>query len=146
MKDRIEEILRYYKLTSSAFADKLGVQRSGISHILSGRNKPSYDFLVSLINEFPEINPSWLMTGKGMMLIDNEEAFSVDGFNQSLSKSLFNRDLSTSNQADKNNLPPTTKVPTMDGYKSKQSESSTKEIESIVVFYSDGSFRRYISD
>ncbi len=67
MKDRLLKIIKQYNLTSTRFADELGVQRSGISHILSGRNQPSYDFIVKLMKQYPEINPDWLIMGNGSM-------------------------------------------------------------------------------
>ncbi|XOV68061.1 MAG: helix-turn-helix domain-containing protein [Fluviicola sp.] len=50
--------------TASEFADKIGVKRSNLSHVLSGRNKPSLDFLVKVINTYPNVNASWLITGE----------------------------------------------------------------------------------
>lgn len=52
-------------LSPSQFADKLGVQRSGVSHLLSGRNKPSFEFINKMLVTFPKINPDWLITGNG---------------------------------------------------------------------------------
>jgi transcriptional regulator with XRE-family HTH domain len=62
---RLEEILKQYHLTAAEFADKLGVQKSSISHLLSGRNKPSFAFLSKLGKAFPEINLTWFITGDG---------------------------------------------------------------------------------
>jgi plasmid maintenance system antidote protein VapI len=67
MKDRIKQILKTKSITSSQLAADLNVQPSGISHILSGRNKPSLDFVVRLINLFPELNELWLLKGEGAM-------------------------------------------------------------------------------
>ncbi len=67
MNRRIKEIIRKKSLTNSAFADLLGIQRSGVSHILSGRNKPSIDFITKLLEKFPEIDAEWLILGKGNM-------------------------------------------------------------------------------
>ncbi len=67
MKERILKILEKNKLSSAQFAELIGVQRSSISHILSGRNKPSYDFLVKIIEHFDDIDAQWLLTGKGNM-------------------------------------------------------------------------------
>ena len=52
---RLETIFEYYGLTASLFADKINVQRSSISHLLSGRNKPSLDFILKVIENFPEV-------------------------------------------------------------------------------------------
>ena len=58
---------------SSVFADTIGVNRSTISHILSGRNKPSIDFLEKLLYVYPELNANWLITGIGYMKIKKED-------------------------------------------------------------------------
>jgi transcriptional regulator with XRE-family HTH domain len=64
-----------HNLTPSAFADKLGVQRSNVSHVLSGRNKPSLDFLEKIISTFPRVNAHWLITGKmGNTVLPEESA------------------------------------------------------------------------
>lgn len=63
--DRLKKIITYYQLTASLFADKVGVQRSSISHILSGRNKPSLDFILKVVNTFSEVDIYWLLNGKG---------------------------------------------------------------------------------
>lgn len=65
MEKRITDIMEYYGLSSAQFADKIGVQRSSISHILSGRNKPSYDFLQKISAAFPNIDANWLLNGIG---------------------------------------------------------------------------------
>ena len=62
---RLETIFDYYSLTASSFADKINVQRSSISHLLSGRNKPSLDFILKVIESFPEVELLWLLNGKG---------------------------------------------------------------------------------
>ncbi len=62
--------MKSQNLTSSQFADKLGVQRSGLSHILSGRNKPSLDFVLKVLAGFPDLNPQWLLQGKGKMYVN----------------------------------------------------------------------------
>lgn len=65
MKTRIEQLIKTENLTSVKFAEIMGVQPSNISHILSGRNNPSYDFIVKLLERFPDINPEWILLGKG---------------------------------------------------------------------------------
>ncbi|MCF8225877.1 MAG: helix-turn-helix domain-containing protein [Bacteroidales bacterium] len=67
MKDRIIQLLDAEHLSSAKFADIIGVQRSSISHIISGRNKPSFDFLQKTLKEFPMISAEWLLLGRGSM-------------------------------------------------------------------------------
>ncbi|MDC6354133.1 MULTISPECIES: helix-turn-helix domain-containing protein [unclassified Robiginitalea] len=62
---RLERILAYYEQTASGFADAIGVPRSTISHLLSGRNKPSLDFVMKVIRKYPEVDLYWLLNGKG---------------------------------------------------------------------------------
>ncbi|MFV0345755.1 MAG: helix-turn-helix domain-containing protein [Bacteroidales bacterium] len=73
MKERIAAILEAKDLTSSEFAQSLDIQRSNVSHILTGRNKPSYSFIEKLLTVYPEINASWLITGNGSMYIGGTE-------------------------------------------------------------------------
>ncbi|MDP2454036.1 MULTISPECIES: helix-turn-helix domain-containing protein [unclassified Kaistella] len=72
LKERISKIIAYSELSLSEFADEIEVQRSSISHITSGRNKPSLDFLMKIKNRFPELEWEWLIEGKGEMLIKIE--------------------------------------------------------------------------
>ena len=64
IQERLQLILKMHNLTPSAFADQLGVQRSNVSHVISGRNKPSLDFLEKIILNFPRVNAHWLLTGQ----------------------------------------------------------------------------------
>lgn len=67
LNNRIQKIIQYSMLTASEFADEIGVQRSNISHIISGRNKPSLDFIIKIKDRFPEIQWEWIIEGKGEM-------------------------------------------------------------------------------
>lgn len=68
LNDRISEIIKYSQFSSSEFADEIDVQRSSISHITSGRNKPSLEFITKIKNRFPQISWDWLINGEGEML------------------------------------------------------------------------------
>jgi transcriptional regulator with XRE-family HTH domain len=63
--NRLKEVIEYYQFSASSFADKVGVQRSSISHILSGRNKPSLDFILKITTELQDVDINWLLKGKG---------------------------------------------------------------------------------
>jgi transcriptional regulator with XRE-family HTH domain len=67
MKDRLKELMTQLSVSAAELADKIGVQRSSISHILSGRNLPSSQFIEKLLNTYPEVDARWLITGKGVM-------------------------------------------------------------------------------
>ena len=67
IRDRLSEILAHNQMSSSAFADFLEIQRSNMSHYLSGRNKPGVDILQKILDKFPDINAEWLLLGRGEM-------------------------------------------------------------------------------
>lgn len=68
LNERISKVIEYSGLTPSEFADEIDVQRSSISHVTSGRNKPSLEFIIKIKSRFPEILWDWLVTGEGQML------------------------------------------------------------------------------
>ena len=70
MYQRLKNWMESEGLKSSALADTIGVNRATISHILSGRNKPSIDFLEKLLSAYPNINANWLISGIGYMHSD----------------------------------------------------------------------------
>ena len=67
MNERISLLLKEENLTAGKFAEILGVQPSGISHLISGRNKPNFDFIARVLTCFPAISPDWLILGEGEM-------------------------------------------------------------------------------
>jgi transcriptional regulator with XRE-family HTH domain len=67
MLNRIKQIIDKEKLSPTQFASEIGVQRSALSHVLSGRNNPSLDFMMKIKTRYPEINLDWLLLGKGKM-------------------------------------------------------------------------------
>lgn len=80
--NRLKKILENHQLTASLFADKIGVQRSSISHILSGRNKPSLDFILKVTKAFSDVDIYWLLNGKGHypnVLDNNASSSRIDG-------------------------------------------------------------------
>ncbi|OJX55469.1 MAG: transcriptional regulator [Flavobacterium sp. 38-13] len=117
---RLEKILDYYNLTASSFADKIGVQRSSISHLLSGRNKPSLDFILKILDVFPEIDLYWILNGKGSFPKNNEE------YNIAYPPTLSNTD---------------EKQPV--NFKKEETIIKNDTIERIVIFYKNGAFKEY---
>ena len=74
MDKRLQQFLDAENISQSQLADTLGVARAGISHILSGRNRPGFDFLESMAIHYPQISMDWLLTGKGRMYKDAASA------------------------------------------------------------------------
>lgn len=116
--ERLEHLFQYYSLSASNFADKVNVQRSSISHLLSGRNKPSLEFVLKVVKAFPEVNLYWLLNGKGNFPSKNE------------------KEATTTLTPE----PPTLEVKEQPKLSPKNRK---KVIEKIVIFYADGSFKAY---
>ena len=73
MIDRIKQVIDYSQLSSSAFADTIGISRSGLTHLLTGRNQPSLDVARKILAKFPEVSTEWLIMGMGDMLRLDEQ-------------------------------------------------------------------------
>ena len=73
LTERIKYIMKLNQLSATAFADKINVQRSSISHVLSGRNKPSLEFIQKILIAYPKISADWLITGKTTIENNNTE-------------------------------------------------------------------------
>ena len=65
MNRRLQQFLELEQLKPAQFADIMGIQRANVSHILSGRNKPSFEFIQKFLLKFPSVNPDWFLLGKG---------------------------------------------------------------------------------
>ncbi|UOB17575.1 helix-turn-helix domain-containing protein [Abyssalbus ytuae] len=134
LTERLQLILQYYGLSASAFADSIGVQRSSISHILSGRNNPSLDFVMKIIDNYPEVDIYWLLNGKGTFPKAKEELPVQTSVNENTSPTLFDEN------SNSENVPPPQEL-----IKNEKHSKFLKgsNIERIVVFYKDGTFTEY---
>jgi transcriptional regulator with XRE-family HTH domain len=112
--ERLKKVLDYYHISAAAFADQINVQRSSISHLLSGRNRPSLDFVLKVLDKYDTVDLYWLMNGKGSFP----------------KKQTSSAPAQTSSE----------KIKVLD---QTVKSSSEKEIDRIVIFYKDGSFENY---
>ena len=125
MKDRIKQYMDYKSISAGELSSRLDVQRSNISHILNGRNKPGASFIEKLLISFPDLNARWLLTGKGDMIenlvIDTAGTFSTQErttvVDQKANKLVSDSSLINSVKSD-----------------------SGKPIDKIVLLFSDGTF------
>lgn len=164
MIKRIELIIQSQNLTPSQFADRIGIQRSGLSHILSGRNNPSLDFVQKVLAAFPDLNPNWFLQGEGRMYDNLSE--SETGRNTPLftpmendlpeQKSLFQEEKDPVSEpvslpVSETVLPPANEmkplhenisVQTTPASSVKTAEQKPK-IRRILLFYEDGTFEEY---
>jgi transcriptional regulator with XRE-family HTH domain len=121
--ERLKILMDYYQLSASAFADRIQVQRSSISHLLSGRNRPSLDFVLKVVKEFKEVELYWLLNGKG--------EFPDPALNSPAS-------VNTSEKGILKEAPLATLQNTV------SNTGAGKKIERIVLFFEDGTFKEYL--
>ena len=142
MKAKFEFLLKNKGLNATSLARMLEIQPSGLSHILSGRNKPSFDLVVKILRIFPDINPDWL-------LLDSDQIFRSDDVAAPLLPSyraeraeqssvlpfdeVANREVLEGVNGEKNELPPIFTTP----------RNPNKKVERVIILYSDRSFESY---
>ena len=167
MINRIELILKTQNLSPTQFADAIGIQRSSMSHILARRNNPSLDFVMKVLNRFPEINAEWLLTGKNQMLNigtgnptpplpqmpqitpqtpefewDNEVAGAdLQSVPKNILKSGTDR---MSAPASSTPSPISTEEHKKVHLAPQQNFNQNSDIERIIVFFTDGTFKSYV--
>lgn len=141
---RLELLFDFYGLSSSSFADKISVQRSSLSHLLSGRNKPSLDLILKIIDVFTEVDFYWLVFGKGNFPKNNyteniliNDDLKLDSptpqFENQENKTTENSFEILNNNSFKN-----------EEKKIEEKKIDMKKLERIVLFYTDGSFIEYL--
>ena len=126
--ERLKKVLEYYEESASSFSEKIGVQRSSISHILSGRNKPSLDFILKILHTYPDIELYWLLIGKGSFPPEENETQNTDVspnlFSEKTSEAVIEEKIIVSNNTN-------------------DSATYNHDIERIIIFFRDGSFKSY---
>lgn len=144
MKERLHEFLRVENKSSAQLAEEIGVQPSGISHILSGRNNPSLDFVLKMLEKYKFLSTEWLLFGTGSMYKDTKM------------QSLFDDRILTEKEKEKKE-PSNEKITkelefndvNVDEIKIDQSvtiKSASPLVERIVWFFDDKSFVEYFPD
>lgn len=120
MKERLLIFLDKEGLTALKFAELMEVQPSSISHLLSGRNNPNFDFISKMIKRFPRLNPDWIVNGEGGMYRDELPSEIAEP------KSLFT-DVIRSDNEEHNVV----------------QKTSIKKVDRIMIFYTDKTFVEY---
>jgi transcriptional regulator with XRE-family HTH domain len=118
---RLQEILDHYGVSATAFSEEINFNRSTISHLLSGRNKPSLEFVLKVLQKYPEVELYWLLNGKGEFPTEKKT------ISPPIIPKLQN---STAKEIEA-------------VISEKPSQNSNKTIDRIVIFYKDGSFKAY---
>mgnify|MGYP000085095845 CR=1 FL=1 len=119
--NRLQKIIDFYNISATELSSQISFNRSTISHLLSGRNKPSLDFVMKVLQKFPEVELYWLLNGVGKFPKE------IESMNNTASpRPKFEDDITIKE-------------------KNVQEPSFSKEIDRVVIFFKDGSFKSYSS-
>ncbi|WP_430971992.1 helix-turn-helix domain-containing protein [Sunxiuqinia rutila] len=143
MNSRIQRFMDHKSITASVLADTIGVQRSNVTHVLHGRNKPSFQFIAKLLETYPEINAKWLIMGTGSMLEQEESLLQEQSGQQQLFKEEPKQEEPRPPVEEKREEPLTGFAQPIAFENRMPDTDKTKEIERIVVFYTDQTFKEY---
>lgn len=148
---QLHKIMTHFGLSTTELADKILVPKATISHLISERNRPSLEFIMKLHTHFPVLNLEWLIYGREPFLISN------NNFEKPVAPSPLEvnktehptETISTDSTATENDIPIEKKISSKKSLAISENDlsfetKSTAEIDSIIVFYRDGSFKRYI--
>ena len=136
---RLELVLDYYNLSASAFADRINVQRSSLSHLLSGRNKPSLDFILKILEVFPEVDLYWILNGKGSF--PKNEAQKISTAPTPITEIKFEENVFEETKKQETGNPISPKK--ISNIQDTITSSNKDKIEKIVIFYTNGKFVEY---
>jgi transcriptional regulator with XRE-family HTH domain len=143
MTERIEQILKTKKLTATQFSEEIGIQRSSLSHILKGRNKPSLDFMLKIKDRYPEIRLNWLLLGEGKMT-DADEVTKKEASYLSKDKKA-EMDFPAEQRSEVASSGEELMQDEYPSFSQAGSPLAGGEIESLIALYKDGSFKIFKS-
>lgn len=153
MNRRLEQFLKAENISQSQFADSIGVARASVSHILSGRNRPGFDFLLNMSKAYPALNLEWLITGKGRMygggkpstsIFEDEEASAERGSSHSAETRPALTYAVRTDKAQSDIYAIQAKADT--SANDIKPIDNKRNISKIVVFFDDNTFQEYLKD
>ena len=147
MNDRLKQFLAMEGLSPARFAEVMGIQRSGISHLLAGRNKPSFEFIQKMMTAYPDINYEWLILGKGRPYKSDRSQPENEG-KTDLFTDLPDDDTLEDEGLDTDEQPITPDFEPAEPAENRvfspaptgHPEKSARRIARIIVFYNDGTY------
>lgn len=139
ISERIKQIMDHYNLSSAEFSQIVKVQKSSISHLLSGRNKPSFDFINKLAKAFADINIEWFVTGNGNML--KEMGLNDEGIQLNEEKSLKTSDVTNKKTSNGSENIIITETNSTEKSPQKISEPKNDSPTSMLLIFDDDTFK-----
>jgi transcriptional regulator with XRE-family HTH domain len=159
MNNRLQQFLAAENISQASLASSINVAPASISHVLQGRNKPSFDFLVSLVSRFPNLNMDWLLTGKGKMYKDTQGKDTLgvrqlqadsnddnlfppdDNLSSQFDEESIHPSLMNTSDTEANNSPHSIDTPPFSNDERRyESAIGKRSISKVIVFYDDSTF------
>lgn len=135
MKDRLQQLMKLEGLTAAKIAEIAEVQPSAVSHMLSGRNNPGYDFICKILGAFPKLNARWFILGEQPVYNDSPLSAGHSLFTNE--HNVPNKNQEDHNIDTKNNVMSNLKLDEIN------SQIQQRRVEKIVFFYTDDTFKVY---
>ncbi|MGM9735284.1 MAG: helix-turn-helix domain-containing protein [Candidatus Cryptobacteroides sp.] len=144
MNTRLKQFMAAENITQSQLADSLNVVRASVSHILSGRNNPSYEFIKALMSRYPRLNIEWLMFGKGKMYKDAQTASAPAPISAQESPMFADEDVDSSTES----AQPEDSVSNIEGmvdlntlYNIVQKPVNQRKVVKVTILFDDGTYQ-----
>lgn len=156
MKERLEELMQLLNLTPTQFANEIGIQRTILQHILSGRNEPSLKVIMAIHSKYPDVELDWLLNGKGYAIPVMQQNNNQDqeyplfkGFENGVFRPDVKNNQDFSNLSDQEDAIKTRKKRIYKEVKSNsdaQIDCQAKSIKEVVVFFNDGTYQKFSTE
>jgi len=143
MKDRIVKIMERERMGQAQFASAIGIQRAAMSHIISGRNNPSLDVMLKILHRYPQLNPDWLLFGKGEMLRSSDS--SVEQVEDQV-KTPPQLHLMADDHVEVSQAALNTEREPLEKQMAISVEKTSKTVSRIMVFYSDNTYDTFVPE
>ena len=150
MNTRLKQFLAAENITQSQFADTINVVRASVSHVLSGRNKPGYDFVKAIMMAYPTLNIDWLILGKGKMYRDSTSDTTTVASEQDFDPIYHEPDLfeemnileqNSSDNMCEPQLPPADTVPVQTQVVLPHAVVKQRKVVKVTIFFDDGTYQ-----
>lgn len=141
MNTRLKQFLAAENISQAQFADSINVVRASVSHVLSGRNNPSFDFIKAMMLQYPNLNIDWLMFGKGRMYKDQTRPEPVEDL--LFSDLDIEDDLRTTSPApvEEKITPVETSTELNTSTQATQTVVNQRKVSKILILFDDGTYQ-----
>lgn len=143
MKDRIVKIMERERMGQAQFASAIGIQRAAMSHIISGRNNPSLDVMLKILHRYPQLNPDWLLFGKGEMLRSSDSSVEQAEDQAKIPPQLH---LMADDHVEVSQAALNTEREPLEKQMAISVEKTSKTVSRIMVFYSDNTYDTFVPE